>query len=203
MAVLIPDGYAQVTYNWQHNESERVWSTVIGVAHESVGAVAVADTALGAWNNHLQEFQDNSLVLVSVSARMGPSGGPDPGPTVELPVGVAGGAGMNGAIYNSAMLVRKLSAFGGRSNRGRNYWPGFLSETQVDEVGRIDEAVVDGMQTAFTSWAGALGSGNSGGGALTPLVILHDESAPTTIPRLVVAISVERLIGTQRRRIRP
>lgn len=203
MAVVIPDDYAQVTLNWSHSESERQWSTVLGVQASASTANEVGDNVIAAWTNELRQAMDTSISLATVTVRMGPSSGPDQGISLEMPVNVAGLEAMTGAPSNCTVLVRKLTAFGGRANRGRNFWPGMIADGNVDEVGRLDESHQDYLQVRFVDFFAALGSGNGGTGALTPAVILHDEESPSTDPRLVSAVSVERLIGTQRRRVRP
>ena len=133
---------------------------------------------------------------------MGPSTGPSPGVSVEIPDGQVGTEAMTGAPANCTTLVSKLTAIGGRANRGRNYWPGQLSASTVNEVGQISSTHRDYLQVQFIDFFGALGSGNSGVTDLCPVVILHDETSPATTPQPVVAVQVQNVIGSQRRRIR-
>jgi hypothetical protein len=203
MAVVIPEDYAQVTLNWQNSEADRTWSTVLGVSCGSATAYNVADTMIAAWSAELAPLQDSSLQFTTCTVRLGPSTGPTPGLSVDVAVNVAGGDSMAGASANCALLVRKFTAFGGRANRGRNYWPGFLEGSLVDEIGRLDETKQAALQSAFISFFAALSTGNGGSTSLTPAVILHDETSPSSIPGLVASVSVERVIGSQRRRVRP
>lgn len=202
MAIVVPEGFAQVTLNWQHSETDKQWSTVLASDVGIATAADVAETYELAWSVELMQATDTSLVLASVLVRMGPSVGPDPGLTVEVPVGTAGTSAMTGAPSNCTVLVRKLSVFGGRANRGRNYWPGMISDGNVDEVGRLEGSHVTYLQTRMTEFFGALGSGNGATTAVAPAVILHDETSPSQDPRLVSAVQVDPVIGTQRRRVR-
>jgi len=202
MAIVIPTGYAQVTYNWKHSASDRRWSTVLGTDHNGATAGEIEQTFEQAWVEQLSSIQDNSITLESITVRMGPNSGSTPGLSVELPVGLNGDESIQGVSANCTVLVKKLTAVGGKANRGRNYWPGFLAETMVDEVGAIDPVTRDSFQGFFGDFFGALGSGNAGSTEPCPVVILHDAESPSSTPQPVVAILVDSIIGTQRRRIR-
>jgi len=202
MAVVIPDGYAQVTLNWKHTSASREWSTVLGVQHDDALAGEIYGTVLAAWAAELQPEQDTEIELTTVTVRMGPSTGATPGLAIDFATNLTGSEGMAGTPANCALLVRKYSPIGGRANRGRNYWPGFINEASVNEVGVITSGALGTLQTAFTDFFALMGSGNAGSTALTPVVILHDEASPSTIPALVQAVSVDSVVGSQRRRIR-
>ena len=202
MAIVIPTGYAQVTFNWQHTLSSRGWSTVLGVSHDSAGAADIAETAIDAWTGNLAIVQDSSITFESVTVRMGPNSGATPGITLEVPVNEFGSTNLVGIAANCTLLVRKLTNFGGRANRGRNYWPGFLAESMVGEIGDVDPTIVSNFQTIFVDFFGDMASGNGATTALTPNVILHDEASPATTPSTVTAVQVDSIIGSQRRRIR-
>jgi len=202
MAVVVPTGYAQVTLNWVNSTGDSNYSTVLACQHTSAGANEIADTFSTAWQTHLQPAQDTNMELTEIVVKVGPSTGPTPGLQVEIPVNMFGANAGSLAPPNCTLLVRKLSLFGGKANRGRNYWPGFVFDNQVDELGRLDPAIVTAMQGSMVDFFAALGSGNGAATALCPAVILHDESSPATSPVLVSAVQVDPMIGSQRRRIR-
>jgi len=202
MAVVIPTGYAQVVLHWENNTGDSNWATVLGSEHTALAANDIFETYLNAYRSWVQPFQDTNLECTYITVKMGPSTGPTPGLSVDFPVGEVGENAMSGAPSNCTMLVRKLSIFGGRANRGRNFWPGLVADGQVDELGRIDPAVVSSMQSNFVSFFGALSSGNGGTTALCPGVILHDSESPAAEPAVISAVQVDSVIGTQRRRIR-
>jgi hypothetical protein len=202
MAVVIPSGFAQITYNWKHVDANRRWSTVIGVETGIQTAASVGETAINAYVRNLQDVSDASVALESVTVRMGPSTGPAPGITIEIPADLAGITSLQGIAANCTLLVRKLTAVGGRANRGRNYWPGLLAESMVGELGEIDPTIRDNFQVIFIDFFADLASGNEAASALIPAVILHDEASPATSPAPVAAIQVDSIVGSQRRRIR-
>ena len=99
---------------------------------------------------------------------------------------------------NCAVLVRKLSAVGGRRNKGRFYFPPMsLGETAVNENGVIAGATLTGLQANFTEFYGLLTSPPE---AQCNPVILHSE-APTE-PTPITAFVVQAQIATPRTRMR-
>jgi len=202
MAVVIPQDYAQATLNFRHDDASRDSSVVLGLSAVGATAAEVFETVETAWFTELAPQTDTNTRLASVGVRIGPSTGPFPGLSVEFPSGAAGTDSGSYCPPNVGLLVRKFSVFGGRANRGRNYWPAMLETTDVDELGVIASLTVTALQTAFTDFFGLLASGNGGGTALCPAVILHDEDSPADEPVLVSAVSVDGLVATQRRRLR-
>lgn len=76
------------------------------------------------------------------------------------------------------------------------YVPWCTSDTNVDEAGRIAPAEVTTLQSAFAGFRTALAT------ASADMVILHNEgsSAPGA-PDFVTSVSVDNIVGTQRRRL--
>ena len=202
MAVVIPADYAQATLNFQHDDSTRTMSVVLGLSADGADAADVYETVSTAWVAELAPHTDSNVILATVGVRVGPSTGPAPGLSVEF---ASGAAGTDSGTYpppNTALLVRKYSTVGGRANRRRNYWPSMVETTELDEVGVIASLTRTSLQTAFVDFFGLLASGNGATTALCPAVILHDESSPADDPRLVSAVSVDTMVATQRRRLR-
>lgn len=93
---------------------------------------------------------------------------------------------------NTAWLIRKRTALGGRANRGRCYIPGVL-EQQVNEGGQVLSPTLADLQTAANDWLAGLTT------LEMPMVILHTSSSdPTEVSSLVA----DPLVATQRRRLR-
>lgn len=202
MAVVIPQDYAQATLNFRHDDANRDMSVVLGLSAVGATAAEVFETVETAWFTELAPQTDTNVRLASVAVRIGPSTGPFPGLSVEFTSNAAGTDSGSYCPPNVGLLVRKFSVFGGRANRGRNFWPSMLETTDVDELGVISSLTVTSLQTAFTDFFGLLASGNGGNTALCPAVILHDEDSPADDPVLVSAVSVDSLVATQRRRLR-
>lgn len=91
-------------------------------------------------------------------------------------------------------LVRKVTGLRGRANRGRNYWPGLLTENDVSDEGDINPIKVDDIQDRIVGIGEVLFTAG-----YTP-VILH--TSPALAPTPVTNIVVEAKVATQRRRLR-
>lgn len=204
MAVVIPEDFHQVTFLWRHTSLNRDFATVFGgAATASASLVSIAETWVDAWDAELKARTDASLQLRSMLVRQGPNSGPLPGDSAEIAVGVNGTLAFESSPVNCCLLVKKTTLFGGRANRGRSYWPGLISDTDVSEVGIIGGATVTAIQTDISAFLAAVITGN--GTTTLPIdpVILHDETSPTTAPTPIQSLVVQNLIATQRRRIRP
>jgi len=114
----------------------------------------------------------------------------------EAPDSVAGTNTGPPLPQNTAFLLRKRSALGGRRGRGRMYWPpAFLGEDSISSVGLMGEAqrsAIEGRMIVAT--AAPAGTGR---------VILHaPEVGAPTAPTPITALSLDALVATQRRRLR-
>jgi len=100
---------------------------------------------------------------------------------------------------SNTLVVRKRTPYAGKRGRGRFAWPPMnFAETVVDSGGNIAGGTVTGLQALFDD---ALADMVSRG---LPMVILHTRSTvdeePT--PTEVTALTVEPLLGIQRKRLR-
>jgi hypothetical protein len=124
--------------------------------------------------------------------------------------GINSGVGTNSAASpppNVALLVKKVTQFAGRANRGRLYLPWGISEENINEAGVVESGARAGAQGRFDNWLAALDL------AHYPLVIANrvydlpwDDPervlVATHIGKNVTALIVDQLVGTQRRRLR-
>lgn len=140
--------------------------------------------------------------VLDADVTMGPGvvrlGQPTPDPPLLLTSAVfsAGTMAQNSLPANVAVLVTKITAKGGRRNRGRLYFPWLLTSTPVNEAGIISSSSVTVIQTALNGFMTGLGTNS------TPMVINHSlgkSAVPSATP--VTALIVSNLIGTQRRRL--
>lgn len=97
------------------------------------------------------------------------------------------------ATPNTALLVRKLTGVRGRENRGRNYFPGVVYESDVDASGEINSVQLSGFQAFFDAWYSALNTLEC-----EPYLLHTEEVAPT----LILGFEVDAVVATQRRRLR-
>lgn len=113
--------------------------------------------------------------------------------SLEVPLNRPGTLSATPAAPNTALLVRKLTGSRGRENRGRNYWPGMVYESDVDAAGVINSVQVGGFQGNFDSWYSSLAALE-----VEPYILHNDISDPTP----VLQFQVDNVVSTQRRRLR-
>jgi hypothetical protein len=190
--VPVPVGFAEVAIPGRLGGSAPYGYVVFGVDN-----TIFPDPSLLADTVWTSAFEPNVLPLLDSSVTWGP---------IEVSLGTTAGdlsgvgteSGPGGSVITSlppsvAVLVNKITALGGRQNRGRMYWPWAAAETSVDEAGVWDPAAVANFQSALFTFLAALDT------ASCPMVILHaDGSTPTPVTQL----NVQGLLATQRRRLR-
>ena len=100
---------------------------------------------------------------------------------------------------NTAVLIKKTTASGGRRNRGRMYVPGFGLRSLVTPAGIIDPAYLADLQTNLDDFLALINAGT--GFNATNLGVLHSE--PPSAPAVITSLTAEAKVATQRRRLRP
>jgi hypothetical protein len=104
-----------------------------------------------------------------------------------------------------AVVVRKTSSLVGRRFKGRFYVPGILIDSAVDDAGLLIPGTVTSLQTAFSAFQSTLVIPATLTEAQIALAIVHSppkSGVVTPPPNRVLALSVQALTATQRRRIR-
>jgi hypothetical protein len=195
MPVIIPPGYAQVIHrHLLAGDAEEMLCTY-GVSLGGPGSVTIANDIKAAWNTNIMGVMFNGFQQLGVTLRVGQDGA-DP---IVFQSSTAADAGLSGSSpqsQNNATLVKKVSALGGRRNRGRMYVPGIVGEADVTPAGVITPATVTSRQNSFNVFLTALnaiaGVGN--------MVILHGEGP--FAPADVVSLIVDGRVATQRQRLR-
>jgi len=119
--------------------------------------------------------------------------------SVEGTVTFSTGAGGASLPSNCAVLFKKTSATGGRKGRGRFYLPWSVADSGVNDIGQIDPGDVPEYQALADSFLEDLASDSPP----APMVILHDSEGAgiEPSPSVVLALTVDPLIATQRRRL--
>jgi hypothetical protein len=186
----IPTGFGLVSFIHDGPIVGKVAVCTLGVQFDFADPQTVVNACSAAWIAQILNVVDNSWALRRTDMRVGLTGGV--GPTVENGTAAAGLQTGSASPPNCALLIKKLSALGGRANRGRMYVPG-LPEAVVDEAGSIDSTFRASAQTRFNNFAAALAT------ATADPVILHDGPAD---PTPITAFTVQALSATQRRRLR-
>lgn len=203
MALEIPEFHQQIVLNFAHPLTPRRMSVTFGgfrPADPDPNPEFIANRVAGSFTDStLQARMDASITLTTIEVVVGPT----PNPVIfEKAFNLQGGTAFDTPPLNTALLVKKNSALGGRANRGRFYWPGFLSESDISEVGVIQAASVTAIQADMTAFFDGLGDLDAGDELGVEMVILHDSSSPASSPTLVTSLTVDTTAATQRRRMR-
>jgi len=111
-----------------------------------------------------------------------------------------------GTPPNTAILIKKLTAFAGKKNRGRLYMPFMSPAADVSENGTVDPTWLAAIQTAADDWLADL--------AAFPLpMVIANKTLVVTPPEIrphvtaihaghaVTSLKAETTVATQRRRM--
>lgn len=196
MTVVIPEGYGQFTliYTGPMFVSGG-GATVLGFGAGEAPLFTLPEFAsliVEAWNNNLRALSDESLRLERVHWA---------GPTTsgDSPANLVGSRATTNASPNVSTLVSYTTDRKGRRGRGRSYFPGMLSQTEVSETGLVTPARVAAIQTGIDGFFEDLEPVNQ-------VILQRDEPGQTTPPISPPPVVQERTVGlrpaTQRRRLR-
>lgn len=193
----IPAGYAHVCVFIRNEGSTRSSCVGFGVWSQSLdaaGVTAAVNTTLATTSTFKSGLGSNTDII-KITAQVGQEGGD---PLVdERAVAIAGTGSTTNVAANSAVLVHKRTAVGGRKGRGRLFLPWYVADTNVDEVGFITPATVTTLQSYMDSFRAALNTNN------VPMRLLHspDKNGVLLAPTAVTDLVVDPQIATQRRRL--
>lgn len=191
---VIPSGFAQINFVFAGAALPHGAEVTLGANISSYGgtpAQACSD-AIDAWTTNMSPRQISAVNLASVRVKFGPN---NVGPSAEVADGTPGGAGGAGVSSAVSVLIHKVTGAGGRAGRGRMFVPG-VQETDVSDAGVIGGATL-------TAWQGsATGLLNDLGTALLIPALLHGVGSPITTPSTILSLTVDSIVGTQRRRQR-
>ncbi len=126
--------------------------------------------------------------------------GQDPNVGERVDPSPGGRANSTLLTQNTAWLIKKLSAQGGRRNKGRQFWPG-VPDVSVNDVGILNVNEVTDWNAALATYlAGAQTSLR-----ITRLVIFHTLPPASTTPlapTTIVGMIADGMVATQRGRLR-
>jgi hypothetical protein len=194
----VPQGYAEVAFRQiQSGDNEEMLCT-IGLAVDQLEAMsqAGAEAIANAWSNTIRTVQTTELAFRGCYVNMGPDG---LGMRYVVDRNVAGGVNMPPCVQNTAVLLKKSTALGGRRNRGRMYVPG-IPEGKVFGNGQmvgVDHAAWNTQAINLRAELAALSF-------VGECVIFHTTvaGAEGIAPTAIVSMSADTRVATQRRRLR-
>lgn len=190
--MTIPVDYAQCNFQFAGVGLPTGAEVTLGIAVDSFvgGPQDIADAVATAFNaGDLNQLYSEDITCTKVVVKFGPD---STGPTYESLIGAVGGSTGEAAGPGVALLVKKVTALGGRKNRGRLYFPG-IPEGSVDSAGAVAGGFLTAAEGAFTDLVTDLNAVN-----LPPMVLHSGSETPTEILELVPQATT----ATQRRRLR-
>lgn len=197
MARIIPPGYAECSIEFWLAGYLRPAVITQGVkitgASDGSGNT-VADQFDNAFTTPLLALFDANVTVRNAKAVIGQDGGD---PIVQVSTNAGPGTSSRESTAPAlALMVTKNTALGGRKNRGRNYMPWALADSDVAENGAVNPTRLTSWQTALDTYLDNLEGG--AGSLLDGAYILHTD--PLTAPTQVTGFSPNPAIRTQRRR---
>jgi len=193
MGVFIPEGFGTATVRMQLPGESGPGFNVFGLERE--GTLTALQTAQQ-WGDAINnagspwDLLSNQVLTDQVEVRLKIGGELH---IAEIPITVVGGGADPMAPPQVSYLVKKLTGFAGRTNRGRFYLPG-VEETAVTGAGELTATAISNLQAAANQFLNDLGTLGQ------EMVVLHENPALT--PRPVTALVVDGRVATQRGRLR-
>jgi hypothetical protein len=191
-----PLGYADVSIQFTRGDMTRMAYVTFGVA---VGSLTMGQVVTGLVSTYagaggLAAMIDNSAAITQTRVSYGTASNED---TVAVDgTNVAGTKSIIGPPPSVCLLIHKQSDRGGRRGRGRMFLPNAIANADLAENGTLLSASVTALTTAFNLWVAKIATAN------LPMAILHSpgKTAPGS-PNLVTSFSIDKIVGTQRRRL--
>lgn len=193
MALIIPEGYWALRFNWSSplivsgNAATTMAVQFDGSPSAAAGTVALAFASSGGFTG-----LSSLLTLDSVDAWRGLESG------TEV-VGETGDLTGNFPPPNCAVLVSKRTNVRSPRARGRMFFPFLCEEANVRDDGTMVAPHVTALQEIMDDWLEKLEVEQC------PMVILQNtegQSPPLSEPPLIGRLRVEPRMATQRRRLR-
>lgn len=191
--MIIPVGYGQVSLPLTHSGMSRQAFVTWGFQNSGalIGPTIIGDAVMDALESTVNVALDTEVTIGPAQVRVNIGGTELVGESTES---ATGGSPDARPAPNVALLVKKVSGVAGRKNRGRFYWPWAINNASINELGTISAGTVSDFQDLFDTFLENLTTEG------VPMRILHN-SAGT--PAAVIALQVQPLVATQRRRVRP
>ena len=193
--MIIPVGYAQVNLIWTGTPIPTGAQMTFGV-NNTVNNASASDIAAAVrdqWDTcGIQSRYDPLLSVSSILVKKGPN---STGASFVLPTTLPGSTTSPVVSPNVAALIKKNTAAGGRTGRGRMYMPG-IPEGQVNS----DGVMVSAFREAITNELGTFRLGLETAGI--PMALLHGAGSPVSTPIAITGLVCDTKVATQRRRLR-
>jgi len=191
----IPDGFAQINIRFGGSGAPTGAECTLAL---DLGETSVNPSALGllveGWLNDsgLPADFSTQITAEAVLVKYGPT---LTGPSALVAIDVQGTYSSSDESPNTALLIHKNTAFGGRAGKGRMYWPGAPIQ-EADSGGVLGGSFITAVNTDLNAFYAQITNDE-----LTP-VLLHGSDSPLSTPTPLLGFSLDPKVATQRRRLR-
>lgn len=199
MGVFIPFGYGQATMHFKWTGLTNVCAVTFGYQQRTSPGLPSNEASL--WNTAFTDISSklcnatkfsSQLQFLGFSVVEHRTGGLLSG---DAPVSITGSGVQDMAPPQVALLVDRVTTFGGRTNRGRFYLPAaWTTEANVSSTGNISAADVISINALLNTTFNAITTAGFGH------YLLHEN--PSAAPTLITAWNMQNTVATQRRRLR-
>lgn len=190
--MIIPDTFGHVIVSFVGTGVPTGAAMTFGIANvadQTVNA-ALSDVVNSLTTSTLFTNMSSSVATKDVTLKLGPN---EDGPMAVQPMSIGGSSAAAAVAPNTAFLLKKQTAQGGRKHRGRMFLPG-VAETVVDQGGLVTPVEVTAISTDCAALLTALTANQ------VPMVLLHNDIG--TPPTVVTSLFCDSKVATQRRRLR-
>lgn len=200
MTTNIPDGYGQVSIEYQSAEGTEPFVCTFGIVLPGTEPLQeVVDAVFDVWTSVWAALTFDELTMVrAVLTVEAPGGGL--GSVVSSQPAVPGDASGNPAALAMAVLVNKRTGLLGRAGRGRFFIPGMLGTADVDASGLMTNSTVELYQEAADTWLEAMNTPAVGWTEAANPQVLHSDAS--LVPSAINGLVVSNKVGILRKRIR-
>lgn len=207
MTLIIPVGHYHCKLRWRLTGDPEEMVSTLAVTAQGGGERDIVDVAHAVFNAWAGAFEPQTLssqyTLVGCTVAEGTESG-EAGQVASWDEAIPGTATQAVVPSNCALLCKKTSAKSGRANTGRMFVPGgYLVESGVGATGELNGFDYGTIQGYLTQFYDNLRDATTAVGQ--PIadflpVILH--SILTESPTPIISFVLDRIIATQRQRMR-
>lgn len=194
--MAIPVGFCEIWFGWQLAGDPDPMYTHLAYSVAGTPDQASVDAGFTAFISNFRAFVNSDYLLIGGHVLVGDTAGAIRWDFTGTPL--AGNSGNATVPQNTAWLVKKSTALGGRRNRGRMFFPG-VHEIDVSNIGELSGAAVTARQTQVSKLEAGGSIVTAFGFIVTP-VLLHQSGSST--PTGITGLTVQKTVATQRRRLR-
>lgn len=199
MGYEIPDQFGNIVFRHTitGDAEEMVCNLGLDLGATAATTQTIVDDVFDVWAAEMMSSAPNTVTFVGATLyrRDGPGDLQVADSTSTPVVGTSSGSSIP---PNTALILKKSTALGGRAHRGRMFFPG-ASEGLISPAGIVDSALITETNGNLVSFLAALAA--IGPNDYVP-VLLHTTGSILP-PNPITSMVCDAKVGSQRRRLRP